>query len=144
MPNPSPSCQLAALCGAFLLMTTAAPAAEQPPATLLLITAEELEDAWSDFAEWKTKTGRSTRILTVAEIADRYEADNLQEKIRLCVRDHIDNHGTKWVLLGGDSLPGGKGLIPGGHTTTHQQHEQQHEQQQQQQQKQEQKEEERQ
>jgi len=34
------------------------------------------------------------------------------EKIRLCVREHIDNHGIQWVILGGDSLPGGKGVVP--------------------------------
>ena len=35
------------------------------------------------------------------------------------MRDHIDNHSTRWVVLGGDCLPGGKGLVPGGPTTVH-------------------------
>ena len=100
--------------------TASAPAGEaERPATVLLITAEKLKGAWSDFAEWKTQIGKSTKIITVHEIAKRYEADGTQEKIRLCVRDHIENHGTRWVVLGGDSLPGGKGLVPGGHTTVH-------------------------
>jgi len=91
------------------------------PATVLLITASELKESWESFAEWKTKIGKPTTIVTVDEISKKYKAEGIQEKIRLCVRDHIDNHGTKFVLLGGDSLPGGTGLVPGGHTTVHQQ-----------------------
>ena len=87
--------------------------------TVLLITAEKLAAAWQPFADWKSTNGKRTKILTVAQIEKRYEAVNVQESIRLCVRDHIDNHQTRWVILGGDSLPGGKGLVPGGHTTVH-------------------------
>lgn len=86
---------------------------------VLLITAEELAEAWQPFADWKTIQGKSTKIITVNQIDKTYSAKNIQEKIRLCVRDHIDNHQTRWVILGGDSLPGGKGLVPGGHTTVH-------------------------
>jgi hypothetical protein len=87
-------------------------------ATILLITADELSEAWSNFAQWKTLNGKATKIVTVAEIEDQYEADSIQEKIRLCVRYHIDNHKTRFVILGGDCTPEG-GLVPGGHTTVH-------------------------
>ncbi|MDA7979357.1 MAG: C25 family cysteine peptidase [Pirellulales bacterium] len=90
-------------------------------AMVLLVTADELAAAWESYAEWKTRQGKATKIITVQQIAKSYEADNIQEQIRLCVRDHIDNHGTRWVVLGGDSLPGGKGLVPGGHLTVHRQ-----------------------
>ncbi|WP_145170763.1 C25 family cysteine peptidase [Gimesia aquarii] len=88
-------------------------------ATVLLITANELAAAWKPFAEWKTQGGKVTKIITVQKIKEDYEATNIQEKIRLCVRDHIDRQGTRWVVLGGDSLSGANGLIPGGHRTMH-------------------------
>jgi len=88
-------------------------------ATILLITADEIVVAWKPFAEWKTRSGKVTKIVTVRHIARDYRADSIHESIRLCVRDHINNHGTRWVVLGGDSLPGGKGLVPGGHLTMH-------------------------
>ncbi len=88
-------------------------------ATVLLITADELAVAFKPFARWKTRCGKLTKIVTVGQIEQQYEADGVQEKIRLCVRDHVDNHGTRWVVLGGDCLPGGKGLVPGGHVTVH-------------------------
>ena len=89
-------------------------------ATLLLITGDEIAAAWEPFAFWKTRQGKPTRIITVRQIARDYDADSIQEKIRLCVRDHIENRGTRWVLLGGDSLRTG-GVVPGGHTTVHDQ-----------------------
>lgn len=88
-------------------------------ATVLLITADELAASWKPFAEWKTQGGKVTKIITVGQIAKQYKAENIQEKIRLCVRDHIDRHRTRWVILGGDSLSGADGLVPGGHKTIH-------------------------
>lgn len=88
-------------------------------ATVLLITADELAAAWKPFAEWKTQGGKATKIITVKQISEQYKAESIQEKIRLCVRDHIDQFGTRWVVLGGDSLSGADGLVPGGHLTKH-------------------------
>ena len=97
------------------------PLTNSTDATVLLITAEELAESWLPFAKWKTQSGRLTKIVTVNQINRDFEADSIQEKIRLCVRHHIDNHKTNWVILGGDCLPNGKGLVPGGHTTVHRQ-----------------------
>ncbi len=82
------------------------------PATVLLITSPELAEAWIPFADWKRKLGKPVRILTTTQIADRYEAPDLQEKIRRCVRNHVDHLGTRWVILGGDSQPDRKGVVP--------------------------------
>ena len=90
-------------------------------ATVLLITADELAKSWVPFAKWKTQNGKLTKIVTVAQIAEEFEADNIQEKIRLCVRKHVDDHETRWVILGGDCLPGDEGRVPGGHNTVHRQ-----------------------
>ncbi|NIP93100.1 MAG: hypothetical protein GWO24_06435, partial [Akkermansiaceae bacterium] len=82
------------------------------PATVLLITSPDLEEAWKPFIEWKRKIGKPVRMLTTGQIADRYEAPDLQEKIRRCVRNHVDHLGTRWIILGGDSEPGGQGMVP--------------------------------
>ncbi|MDH3582757.1 MAG: C25 family cysteine peptidase [Phycisphaerae bacterium] len=95
------------------------PVVDAKRTSVLLITADQLAAAWEPFARWKTRGGKRTKILTVDRIDRAYRGENIQEKIRRCVRDHIDNHGTRWVVLGGDSLPGGKGLVPGGHRTVH-------------------------
>lgn len=82
------------------------------PAAVLLITSPELEKAWEPFAAWKKKLGKPVRIITTEQINDRYDGKDLQEKIRRSVRNHTDNLETRWVILGGDSLPGGKGHVP--------------------------------
>jgi hypothetical protein len=81
------------------------------PATVLLITSSELAPSWRTFARWKTRQGKSTRIVTTSEIATRYKGADLPAKIRACVLEHAAG-ATKWVVLGGDSLPGGKGIVP--------------------------------
>lgn len=98
---------------------TIAPLTKHDDATVLLITADELAESWIPFAKWKTQNGKHTKIMTVSQIDNDFDADSIQEKIRLCVQDHIQNSNTQWLILGGDCLPGGKGLVPGGHTTVH-------------------------
>ena len=88
-------------------------------ATILLITSDKLAKTWQRYADWKTQNGKATRIATVGQIEKRYKAASIQEKIRLCVRDHVENRGTRWVVLGGDCLSDGGGVVPGGHTTVH-------------------------
>lgn len=82
------------------------------PATVLLITSADLAGAWQPFADWKTRLGKATTILTVDAIKKKYEGDDVQAKIRAAVLDHIDNRGTRWVILGGDSEPDGGGIVP--------------------------------
>ena len=36
--------------------------------TALLITSDELEDAWKPFVEWKAKQGKPTKVITTEEI----------------------------------------------------------------------------
>jgi len=79
---------------------------------VILVTSPELAPSWKPFAAWKQKLGKTVKIITTDEISKQYKGTDIQEKIRLCVRDNIDNNGTKWVILGGDSQPGGKGIVP--------------------------------
>lgn len=95
------------------------PLIDSPGAAVLLITSRELAPAWQPFVYWKTSIGKPTKTIVVDQIAEDYQAETVQESIRLCVRDHIDNHHTRWVILGGDCLPDGGGVVPGGHTTAH-------------------------
>jgi len=85
---------------------------DDPSATVLLITNVKLAKAWRPFADWKTRLGKATHIVTVQEIEKTYKGVDTQDKIRKCVLDYCDNHGTRWVILGGDSEPGGKGVVP--------------------------------
>ncbi len=82
------------------------------PATVLLVTDRLLAEAWGPFADWKTRIGKSTKVLTVQAIAAKYPGRDRQAKIRAACLAHIGKDGTRWVILGGDSLPGGKGLVP--------------------------------
>ena len=79
---------------------------------VLLITDAGLAEAWKPFAVFKTRLGQPTAILTVQEIAAGYEGQDIQQKIRAAVQDYIQHHGTRYVILGGDSAPGGTGLVP--------------------------------
>lgn len=96
----------------LVVLSNPLPAAEPRPATVLLVTSEALANSWAEFAAWKTKLGKATKIVTVEEIAKNYQGKDVQQKIRACVLEHVDKHGTRWVILGGDSLPGGKGHVP--------------------------------
>ena len=97
--------------GLLLTLLTAVAQAERP-ASVLLLTDEALAESWQPFTDWKTRQGKGTKVLTVQHIDQKYEGSDIQQKIRACVLDHIDRQGTKWVVLGGDSGPAGKGLVP--------------------------------
>ena len=103
------------LASAVLLCLSFAAAAEQVDlqsrADVLIITNSELADAWQDFAEWKTKTARPAKVITTEQILKDYEGDDIQQKIRQCCLNHIKDHQTRWVILGGDSSEDG-GVVP--------------------------------
>ena len=81
-------------------------------ADVLLITSKKLADSWDAFADWKTKTGRPTKIITVETIGEKFEGDDIQEKIRACCLSHIEHQKTRWVILGGDSRGRKGGEVP--------------------------------
>lgn len=81
------------------------------PATVLLITSEQLAAAWAPFVAWKTGHGKPTQLLTVKAIGERYEGADIQAKIRAAVLEHVAKRGTRYVILGGDST-GSAGHVP--------------------------------
>ena len=42
----------------------------QRPATVLLITDRSLAEAWRPLADWKTRAGKATEIVTVQDIEE--------------------------------------------------------------------------
>ena len=84
----------------------------QDRADVLIVTSEELADAWKPFADWKTKTGRPAKIVSTNHIEKEFEGDDIQEKVRRCCLKHIDEMSTKFVIIGGDSEGKSGGHVP--------------------------------
>ena len=80
-------------------------------ANVLIVTSGELATAWQRFADWKTKTGRPTKIVTIDQIDEQFTGKDIQQKIRECCLHHVSNSGTQYVILGGDS-EGDAGCVP--------------------------------
>lgn len=77
----------------------------------LLISPPSLKDAWSEYAKLRGQSGVVVKVVTTDEIQKKYQTGDLQNRMRLCAREHIDQHGVTAVILGGDSSPDG-GLVP--------------------------------
>jgi hypothetical protein len=69
----------------------------------LIITNGSFLPAFQELADWKILRGISTQIKEVSWVLSNYEGYDAPEKIRNCIRDYYSNHGTRWVLLGGDT-----------------------------------------
>ena len=96
----------------FLLMGALCPVTLlADEAKVLLVSPPDLQKAWTGYAEMRAEQGTPMKVVTTDEIARNYAIGDLANSIRLCVRDHVDNHGFEAVILGGDSAPTG-GLIP--------------------------------
>lgn len=78
---------------------------------VLLISPPELGDAWQGYAEMRGAQGTAMKVVMTDEIAQKYTHGDLQNKIRLCVREHIEKENFDTVILGGDSSLEG-GLVP--------------------------------
>lgn len=70
----------------------------------LIITADSLKNSFEPLRIWKTQKGVYTKIITLSEIYSNYNGATPQLKIKRCIQDYYDNHGLKWVLLGGDDV----------------------------------------
>ncbi|UCD76105.1 MAG: hypothetical protein JSV91_04115, partial [Phycisphaerales bacterium] len=70
----------------------------------VIITQSSWEDNFQPLADWKTKRGMPTAIVTTSWIYNDggYSGDN-QTKIRAFVQDARTNWGTMYFLLGGDT-----------------------------------------
>jgi len=65
----------------------------------LILTNEDLEQKANDLAYWKTKKGLHARVITVEDIDNNYNGDDLQDKIRNCIIDYYENYSTIYVCI---------------------------------------------
>ena len=72
---------------------------------LLLITSQNLQNAFNDYVEYKRSTGFITEVALVEDIENDYAGADLQEKIRNCITDYYINNNLQYVILGGDADP---------------------------------------
>ena len=72
----------------------------------LIVTSNSLKTAFQALADYRATGiggGYKTLVVTTEDIKSKYPGDgDTQEKIRNCIKDYYDNHGTKFVVLGGD------------------------------------------
>lgn len=68
----------------------------------LIVTNDELSEYFWNLYVWKMEKGVTTKIVTVESINENYEGETIQLKIKNCLKDYYENHGTKFVMLGGD------------------------------------------
>ncbi|WP_460167820.1 C25 family cysteine peptidase [Thermostilla marina] len=72
----------------------------------VVITGAALADQFQPLLAQKESRGLTTRLVTTEWIAANYqgtENHDLADKIREFIADSYANHGTRWVLLGGDT-----------------------------------------
>lgn len=70
----------------------------------LIITADSLKNSFEPLRIWKTQKGVYTKIIALSEVYSNYNGATPQLKIKRCIQDYYNNHGLKWVLLGGDDV----------------------------------------
>jgi hypothetical protein len=68
----------------------------------LIITSDSLLSTVEPLAIWKQQRGLTTAIVTVEEIADKYEGSDAAETIRNCIKQFNEEKDLKWVLLAGN------------------------------------------
>jgi len=87
----------------------------QPPKTrslddridYLIICSEDFQNEFQRLADWKKKKGVPAGIVTTESIRAGYQGRDMQEKIKRCIIDHVNNYDTVYVFLGGevDTIP---------------------------------------
>jgi hypothetical protein len=69
----------------------------------LVIASSSHASSYQPLVDWKTKKGLKCEIVTTSWIYSNYSGTDNQEEIRNCIKDYYQNHGTVYVLLGGDT-----------------------------------------
>jgi hypothetical protein len=70
-------------------------------AEYVIITVDSFRAAFQELADWKTKKGIPTKVVTLDSIYDNYTGADNAERIRNFIKDANSTWGTIWVLLGG-------------------------------------------
>ncbi len=83
---------------------TAAPSLQGSGVTYLIVTSDALAPEFQRLADFKTAQGIPTVVETVENIADNYRnGADIQETIRMYLRDAYQLWGISYAMLGGDS-----------------------------------------
>jgi hypothetical protein len=71
----------------------------------LIVCPAAFADEFQPLADWKTRKGVRTEIVTLESIAadPAFQGVDLAESVRKCIRQHHIDLGITWVLLGGDT-----------------------------------------
>lgn len=69
----------------------------------VIVTSDGLASYFQPLVDWHIRKGYTTVVRTVSWITANYSGRDTQEKIRNFVRDYYTNHGTSWLILGGDN-----------------------------------------
>jgi len=90
---------------------------QEPLIRLLIITGDVLLPAALELASYKNSTGMTSIVRTVEWIDAHYSGRDLQEKIRNCVREAVEELGITFVLILGDHsvVPARLVYIPDGY-----------------------------
>jgi hypothetical protein len=73
-------------------------------AEYLIITSATLLPTFQRLADHRATTkGLSSKVISTATIYASYAGVDNQTKIRNCIKDYVTNHGTLYVVLGGDN-----------------------------------------
>jgi hypothetical protein len=68
----------------------------------IIITNDVMQSTFQQLADWKANFVNGTGVYTVSWIIANYTGVDNAEKVREFIKDWYTNHGTKWVLMGGD------------------------------------------
>ncbi|MBU7046994.1 MAG: hypothetical protein HXS54_11225, partial [Theionarchaea archaeon] len=68
----------------------------------IIITTDTMQSAFQTLADWKANFVNGAGVYTVSWITSTYSGVDNAEKVRNFIKDWYTNHGTKWVLMGGD------------------------------------------
>ncbi len=87
----------------------------------IIITNDTMQSTFQTLADWKANFVNGTGVYTVSWIVANYPGVDNIEKVRNFIKEWYTNHGTKWVLMGGDiaAVPyRGFYVYAGGYTDT--------------------------
>lgn len=80
------------------------PSVDGSPVDMVIITEASQEPEYQRLADFRTQLGITTVVRTVSWIEANYPLGvDRAETIRLFIRDAVNQWGTAWVLLGGDT-----------------------------------------
>lgn len=98
----SPSIQIESRKSGDKVSIASYPSLEGNCVDYVIITNEALRDSFERLAEYRTKSGLLSHVMTIESIDTLYTGADIEEKIRNFLRDANIYWGTIFILLGGD------------------------------------------